>query len=70
MGTLLLDADELEFVPYSDLFTETFETFAGHGSTRLSFTDAAIALVARQRADGLVLTFDDELRKTAAIHLP
>ena len=70
VGRLLLEAEELEFVPCSDLFPETFETFAGQGSTRLSFADAAIAHVARQRADGLVLTFDDELRKAASLRVP
>jgi predicted nucleic acid-binding protein len=70
VGRLLLEAEELEFVPCSDLFPETLETFAGQGSTRLSFADAAIAHVARQRAGGLVLTFDDELRKADAISVP
>jgi predicted nucleic acid-binding protein len=70
VARLLLEAEELEFVPCSDLFLETFETFAGQGSTRLSFADAAIAHVARQRAHGLVLTFDDELRKADAIRVP
>jgi predicted nucleic acid-binding protein len=70
VGRLLLDAEELEFVPCSDLFSETFEAFAGQGGGRLSFTDAAIVNVARQRADGLVLTFDDELRRVEAIRPP
>ena len=70
VGQLLLEAEELEFVPCSGLFSETFETFAGQGSTHLSFADAAIAHVARQRADGLVLTFDAELRKVPAISVP
>jgi predicted nucleic acid-binding protein len=70
VGRLLLEAAELEFVPCSDLFSEAFETFAGQGSTRLSFADAAIAHIARRRAAGLVLTFDDELRKAPAIHVP
>ena len=70
VGKLLLEAEELEFVPCSDLFSEAFESFAGQGSTRLSFAGAAIAHVARQRAGGLVLTFDDELRRAPAIHVP
>jgi predicted nucleic acid-binding protein len=70
VGRLLLEAEELDFVPCSDLFSETFETFAGQGGTRLSFADAAIAHVARQRADGLVLTFEDELGKASAIRVP
>lgn len=70
VGRLLLEAEELEFVACSDLFSQTLETFVGQGSTRLSFADAAIAHIARQRADGLVLTFDDELRKTNGISVP
>jgi predicted nucleic acid-binding protein len=70
VGRVLLEAEELDFVPCSDLFSETFEAFAGQGSTRLSFADAAIAHVARERADGLVLTFDDEFRKIPAIRVP
>jgi predicted nucleic acid-binding protein len=70
VGRLLLEAEELEFVPCSDLFTDTFETFTGQGSTQLSFADAAIAHVARQRTKGLVLTFDDELCKSPAVHVP
>ena len=70
VGRLLLEAEELDFVPCSDLFTETFDTFVGQGSTRLSFADAAIAHVARQRAHGLVLTFDDELGKASGIRVP
>mgnify|MGYP000918996561 CR=1 FL=1 len=70
VGQLLLEAEELEFVPCSDLFNETLDAFVGQGSTRLSFADAAIAHVARQRADGRVLTFDDELRKAPGIRAP
>ncbi|MCL4852058.1 MAG: PIN domain-containing protein [Bryobacteraceae bacterium] len=70
VGRLLLEAEELEFVPCSDLFSETFEAFAGQGDTRLSFADAAIAHVAKQRTGGLVLTFDDELRKADALRVP
>jgi predicted nucleic acid-binding protein len=70
VGTLLLEAKELEFVPCSNLFQDAFATFAEQRTTRLSFDDAAIAHVARERADGLVLTFDDELRKMRTIRVP
>lgn len=70
IGRLLLDAEELEFVPCSDLFAEAYETFAGQRSTKLSFADAAIVHIARQRAEGLVLTFDDELRQVPTIRVP
>jgi hypothetical protein len=44
--------------------------FAHQGSTRLGFADAAIAHVARERADGLVLTFDEEFGKLPGIRVP
>ena len=70
VGRLLLDADELDFVPCSDLFSDTLQIFTEQGKTRLSFTDAAIAHVARERARGLVLTFDEEFRKLPGIRVP
>jgi len=70
VGTLLLDAGELDFVACSDLFSDVFDTFTHQGSTRLSFADAAIAHVARERAGGLVLTFDEELGKLPGIQVP
>lgn len=70
VGRLLLDAGELDFVPCSDLFSDAFEIFTHQKSRRLSFADAAIAFVAQRRADGLVLTFDEELGKLPGIHIP
>jgi predicted nucleic acid-binding protein len=70
VGNILLEAQELDFVPCSDLFHETFKAFHEQTSTKLSFVDTAIAYVAQQRAGGLVLTFDDELRKLAGIQIP
>jgi predicted nucleic acid-binding protein len=70
VGRLLLDADELDFVPCSDLFSDAFEIFTHQRSTRLSFADAAIAHVAQERADGLVLTFDADFSKLPGIRIP
>ncbi len=58
---VLLGARELEFVPCSDRFVDAVETFCGQTTTRLSLVDATIVNVARDRADGLVATFDREL---------
>ncbi len=69
-GRLLLDADELDFVPCSDLFSDAFEMFTHQGSSRLSFADAAIARIALERAEGLVLTFDEEFSKLPGIRIP
>lgn len=68
-GRVLLDASELEFVPGLDLFLETMQAFATQTGTRLSFADAAIAIAARSRANGLVATFDEEFRKINGLRL-
>ena len=70
VGRILLEAQELEFVPCSDLFSETLTVFLAQTGTRLSFADAAISYVAQKRADGLILSFDDELRKIPGIRAP
>jgi predicted nucleic acid-binding protein len=70
VGRLLLDADELDFVPCSDLFSDAFEMFTHQKSKRLSFADAAIAHVAQERAGGLILTFDEEFRNLRGIRVP
>jgi len=67
VGHILLDAQELDFVPCADFFPDTVASFSGQSGTRLSFADAAIAGVARSRADGLVLTFDEEFRRLDGI---
>lgn len=68
-ANLPLESEELEFVPCSDLSADTVKAFAGQGNTKLSFTDIAIATTALKRADGLVLTFDEEFRKVPAIRI-
>lgn len=69
VGRILLDAQELSFVPCSDLFLETLKEFSTQAGTRLSFADAAIAKTARKRADGCVLTFDEEFRKARGLRV-
>lgn len=64
---ILLESEELEFVPCSDFFADTVKSFTTQRKTKLSFTDSAIATVAAKRADGLVLTFDEEFRKVPTI---
>lgn len=62
-GRLLLEAQELEFVPCSDVFLDAVQLFGSQKKTSLSFADAAIAVIARTHADGQVLTFDAGFRK-------
>jgi predicted nucleic acid-binding protein len=70
VGRLLLDAQELKFVPCSELFLQAFERFTEQENTRLSLVDAAIAHVAQAHAGGLVLTFDQEFFKLPGIRIP
>ena len=61
VSDVLLGARELEFVSCSELFLDAVETFQRQTKTRLSFVDATIVNLARDRADGRVATFDREL---------
>jgi predicted nucleic acid-binding protein len=70
VGYVLIEAQELEFVPCSDLFSETLKVFLAQTGTKLRFADAAISYVAQKRADGLVLSFDDEFRRIPGIRVP
>jgi predicted nucleic acid-binding protein len=67
VADVLLGARELDLVPCSELFIEAVETFRRQKKTRLSFVDATIVNVARDRADGLVATFDRELASVRGI---
>jgi predicted nucleic acid-binding protein len=67
VADVLLGARELEFVPCSELFIEAVETFRRQKQTRLSFVDATIVNVARDRTDGRVATFDGELANVRGI---
>jgi predicted nucleic acid-binding protein len=69
VGRILLDAQELDFVPCSDIFLETAAIFSTQIGTRLSFADAAIVSVARSRAGGCILTFDEEFRKVSGVYV-
>jgi predicted nucleic acid-binding protein len=68
VADILLGARELEFVPCSERFIEAVETFRRQKKTRLSFVDATIVNVARDRAEGRVATFDRELASARGIH--
>ena len=67
VADVLLGARELEFVPCSELFLDAVETFQRQTRTRLSFVDATIVNVARERTGGLVATFDRELSSVRGI---
>lgn len=62
VGTALLQAREVEFVPCSDIFLEACSEFRQQATGDLSFVDAAILAVARRNRPGFVATFDDDFR--------
>ncbi len=67
VASILLQAQELDFVPCSELFLESLETFRAQGTAGLSFTDAAIVTVARREDVGVVATFDRDFRNIEGI---
>jgi predicted nucleic acid-binding protein len=67
VAAVLLEARELEFVPCSDVFFDTLDTFRAQRDGRLSFTDAAIIAVARRRGAGFVATFDHDFRQVGSV---
>ncbi len=67
VGTILLQARDVEFVPSSDMFPEVMETFRGQRQGRLSFADAAIVTVAHKRAARFVATFDRDFRQVEGV---
>ncbi|MBI2466300.1 MAG: type II toxin-antitoxin system VapC family toxin [Candidatus Rokubacteria bacterium] len=63
VATVLLQARDVEFVPSSDMFLDVMETFRAQRHGRLSFTDAAIVTVARNRDVRFVATFDRDFQR-------
>ncbi len=66
-GDRLLGARELEFLPCSDIFLPTVETFRLQSPTGLSFADAAIVTAARRNPPGHVATFDRGFHGVAGV---
>jgi predicted nucleic acid-binding protein len=67
VATILLQARDVEFVPSSDMFLDVLGTFRAQGRGRLSFTDAAIVTVARNRDARFVATFDRDFRQVEGL---
>ena len=62
VGETLLRARELEFLPCSEIFMESFRTMRMEREAPLSFVDATILGVARRHPPGFIATFDDDFR--------
>jgi uncharacterized protein len=68
-GAKLLHSRETEVVPCSPFFADAFEFFRAQRKTRLSFADAAIVAIARQRGADHILTFDRDFRKVDGLEV-
>ena len=62
VGETLLRARELEFLPCSELFMDSFRTMRTEREAPLSFVDATILNVARRNDPGFIATFDRDFR--------
>lgn len=69
IGSRLLDAREVDFVPCSEVFADALHAFRSQRTGRLSFTDAAIVAVARLRGAEAVATFDADFRRVASVRV-
>jgi uncharacterized protein len=67
VARILLEAREVQFVPCSEFFQETLETFRTQKETALSFTDAALVTIARRHKESKIATFDRDFRRVEGI---
>ena len=65
-GAALLGIRELEFVPCSEVFLAAFDVFRAYRG--LSFADAAIVAIARERAAS-ILTFDSDFGRVEGLEV-
>ena len=59
----LLNAQEVDFLPCSELFQSALDVFRTTTAAPLSFTDAAIVAAARRHETEFVATFDQGFRR-------
>lgn len=69
VGEILLGAREIEFVPCSPHFFASYQVFREQDVTRLSFADAAIVAVARDRGARAIATFDVDFRGISGVEI-
>lgn len=67
VGRKLLEAEEVDFVPCSELFVDALREFTDQRTRTLSFVDAAIVVAAKIHAAGHVATFDEDFREVAGL---
>ncbi len=69
VAEILLDAEETDFVPCSELFPAALREFRTRAATGLSFADAAIVAAARRHGARFIATFDEGFRGIEEIAL-
>ena len=69
VGKLLGEAKEFDFVPCSGFFHQALWSFSHQSKTKLSFTDATLVITALSKAEGNILTFDEEFRKVPGLNI-
>ena len=69
VGTVLLEAPEIDFVPCSEFFLETLAIFRSQRDGNLSFTDAAIVAAAHRKHAEFVATFDRDFDGVAEVRV-
>ena len=62
VADILMDAEEVEFLPCSDIFAAALREFRTRATARLSFVDAAIVAAAFRHEAEFVATFDEGFR--------
>ena len=69
VADILLDAEEVDFLPCSDLFADALREFRIRGAARLSFADAAIVAAAQRHGAQFVASFDEGFRGIEGIRV-
>jgi len=69
VGDTLLGAEDITFIPCSDIFIDAFEIFSDQRKRELSFTDAAIVAIARRHKARFIATFDQDFRDQKGLTL-
>ena len=69
VGEILLGAREIELVPCSPIFLPAYRVFREQDPARMSFADAAIVAVARERAATAIATFDADFHELSDVEI-
>jgi len=65
----LLDAEDVQLLPCSEIFLETLAAFHQQQDTKLSFVDLSLMVAAHKYAAGNIATFDKEFRRISGVRV-